>query len=164
MDEVNPYECGPEETPRQPEIDPAELARFAASLDERSEGFEPYFQLTLGEKGAFVWTANRAALLRYAASFLRLAGRDPESDSLSDLSERPAVEHFIIEQDKNAIVEIRHTLAIPEPQTVEITHRRRLWLKDRIGLVGCAIVGFFLISLVLSGCAFWYMIMTGSIG
>ena len=164
MDEVNPYECGPLEDSRpQPDIDPTEFMQLAASLDEQADGVDAYSQLTMVDVHKRVWIANRAALLRYAASCIRLASRDPNRDSAANLYERPPVEHFVVGQDAPTIVEIRHALAVPEPHAVKLARRRTLRLKDRLGLLGCAIIGFFLIGLVLSGCAFWFMVLSGGV-
>lgn len=167
MSDLNPYEAGsgPGQPPPQPKVDPKELESFAQLLEAKGIGFHARSQLMPieGLPGGVVWIMNRAALLRCAAGLLKLASKDPEVDSGSDLSQHPSWEQPVEQTNHLWVAEIRHTLVDSLWHPAPAQPRVRRWLIDRIWLFGCAVVGFFIIALFLSGCLFWYLLLSGRI-
>ena len=166
MDDVNPYEPAPPVAMHlQPPVDSAQLVEMAAALDTWAGDCPPAGQLTQFDQhsGALIWIANRAALLRLAAALLRLASKDPERDAPATLRETPPLLQMVTDSNDRTVTEIRHAIEVPEPLRARHARTTKRWLWDRVGLVGCAIVGFIVLGLILSGCAFWFGIVTGTI-
>lgn len=168
MVDDNPFEFSQVDRrhlPPQPDIDTSELLEFADSLDKATDGCDTVSQLAFAEDGrhGFRLIANRSALLRLSALMLRLACKNPQEATQQSLVEPVTHEQIMIGATDSMIADIRHTATFPDPIVVQHREERRWWMRDRLFLIGCGIVGFVLMGLLLSGLAFWSMIFSGQI-
>ena len=99
--------------------------------------------------------------LRFAAAFVRAAAAPiPENECRAEPS---LLEHRQINSTKTDYVfgAAQQIDEFPENPDIIADRKRRDWRNDRGALIGCGVVGFIILSLLLSGIAFWWHLFTG---
>jgi hypothetical protein len=111
-------------------------------------------------EGVFL-TANRAALLKLASTFLR-AAQEPirEDDCRSKPVELDSDLHQCRESKSDQWLGfVQRMETWPEPKEAIAERRRRAWRQDRVALLGCGIVAFVLLNILAVGVvAIWKML------
>jgi hypothetical protein len=142
-------------------MDDDELLDIASKLESASDNDAAHSQLSTGKP--WLWlTGNRDALLRFAVAFIRAAAA-PISDD--DCRAEPTIlEHRQINDAKTDYIlgAAQRIDEFPENPDVIANRKRSAWQNDRGALLGCGIVGFIVLSILLSGIAFWWHVITGT--
>lgn len=142
-------------------MDDDELLDIASRLESATDNDAARSQLSAGKP--WLWlTGNRAALLRFAAAFVRAAAAPIPDDDCR--AEPTILKHRQINDAKTdyTLGAAQRIDEFPENPDVIADRKRSAWQNDRGALLGCGIVGFLLLSLLLSGIAFWWHLITGT--
>jgi hypothetical protein len=142
-------------------MDDDELLDIASRLESASDDDAAHSQLSAGKP--WLWlTGNRDALLRFAAAFLRAAAAPIPDDECR--AEPSILEHRQITDAKTdyTLGAAQRIDDFPENPEVIAARKRRAWDNDGCALIGCGVVGFVILSLLLSGIAFWWHVYTGT--
>lgn len=138
-----------------------ELLDIASKLESGFDSDAACSQLS-GEKPWLCLTGNRDALLKIATALLRAAAAPiPDDESRS----KPTfIEHRQINVTNTdyVLVVADRIDSFPENPAKIARRKHRAWANDRIGLIGCGLVGFVVLSLLLSGIVFWWFIFSGT--
>lgn len=140
-------------------MDDDELLDIASKLSSASDASKAQSQLSPGKP--WLWlTGNRDALLQFAAAFVRAAASTIPKDGCR--ADPQIIDHRQISDGKTDYIlgAAQRIDEFPESADIFADKKRREWHKDRLGLLGCALVGFVILFLLLSGIAFWWHIIT----
>ena len=142
-------------------MDDDELLELASKLEASADIDAAQSHLTVGKP--WLWlTGNRDSLLRFAAAFLRAAAAPIPDDECR--AEPTMLEHRQINDAKidYTLGAVQRIDAFPENPDAIANRKRSAWRNDGVVVIGCALVGFVILSLLLSGLAFWWQIFTGT--
>jgi len=142
-------------------MDDDELLDIASKLESVSDNDAAQSQLSTGKP--WLWlTGNRDALFRFAAAFVRAAAAPIPDDECR--AEPTILEHRQINNNKTdyTLGAAQRIDEFPENPDVIAERKRNAWRNDRGALLGCGVVGFILLSILISAIAYWWHVITGT--
>jgi len=144
-------------------MDDALLRRIIAEIDEFSRDGEARSHIWMGKPANLVFiTANRDGLISLARALL-MAALSPTSGVGGSRPVTIEDTHLQILNSKEdvAIGYIENAEVVPIPEETVAERKRQARKNNRFALLGCALVGFILSSLIVSGLSLWIGIVTG---
>lgn len=150
-------------------MDDSQINEMALSLEAESAASPMKLQIESCEKPSvyFVVRANRAGCLELARMFLTAATKPIEHDDCRSkpvIISDPDIQVFSRESKKDLLLAgIQRTEQWPESDAVIDERNSKSRLRDRIALLGCAVVALGLFLLLIGGVGFWWMMLTGEI-
>jgi hypothetical protein len=142
-------------------MDDEEILDIASNLESASDAATAQSQLFAGKPGLWLH-GNRDALIRMAAAFLRAAASPiPDNECCGEPS---ILQHRQICNAKSdyGLTGVQRINEFPENPDVIAARRRRAWHNDRFFFLGCAVVGFAILFLLVSGIMFWWHLFTAA--
>ena len=150
----NPYQ--PSDARPQPELNREELANIVIQLESLAAGLPGYARLTHGEAGPGpTLLADRSALVRIAAACTALAASDPSEPNSTTSIDELSVHQLVLGPLDSKMTAIKHVIDFPSPFDVSLAQKRKMTFRDRLGLIGCAIISCIALFMVFTGAAFW---------
>lgn len=140
------------------------IARVLEELERLPIEEPPRSQIETGSPADYLFiTANRSGLLSWSRAFLRAALQAPAEHKVDRSPERLDFDHDQVIADKRgfALGFIEHASVVPLSPEVLTRRRRAAWRNDRYLLVGCALIGFFVMFLIVSGVMLWFGLIFG---
>lgn len=124
----------------------------------------PRSQIVTGSPADHLFiAANRDGLLSWSRAFLRAALHEPVEHSVDRKPERLDFDHDQVMGDKRAFALgfIEHASVVPLSREFLQQRQRVAWRTDRFALLGCALIGFFVMFLIISGVMLWFGLIFG---
>ena len=141
-------------------MDDAELRQIADALDVAAD--EPAPKPQISQTNSLLWvTVNRTACLRFGAAFIR-AATEPIIEG--DCRAKPiSIDHEQVceSETDSTIGAIQRIDKLPDSPDSRAWQKPGARRNDRVALLGCAVVGFVVMFLTVSGIAMWWGIFTG---
>ena len=145
-------------------MDDESLRRIIAELDDCPDDTEPRSRIVAGKPDPFLFlAANKSGLISLSRTCL-IAALSPQQSSQANVNVTRVPEtHVQIWESRGDFLLgwIERSETIPIPKEVEAERRQMSWQKDRLTLLGCAIIGFIVLFLLISGVLFWGAVLTG---
>lgn len=143
-------------------MDDDSLRRIIAEIDELPRDGEPRSHAWIEKPTNYVGLmANKAGLVSLARAFL-LAAVSPDAGPRLTSIDEPHLQ-VMKSKDDVAIGWIQQADVVPIPQEDIEARQREAWRNDRFFLLGCSLIGFVVLFLVISGLGLWIGIISGSI-
>lgn len=145
-------------------MDAQHLQQALQLLESAGHPSEARTQFSRADKTPHVMlVANQAGLVSLAVTLLRAALSPASEGTESSLSPFDhELDQIQLSQHDLLLGWVEHSNLVPIPEEIFAQRRRQSLVRDRVALIGCSLVGFILMMLLITGLFTWIGMVLGN--